>query len=229
MFKPNLNAMRSKFLIALIAFIFTGFTVSAQVYMEDQKNKDQNQDQVGMQQEKQRKEMIANVMNLSQEEEQEFWNVYDDYRQEIGQLQQKEIELMNNYAESYGHLSNEQADEMVKELLELEKEEATVKKDYRSKFEDVIPATKVARFYQADNKIDLAQKYEAARRIPIIEMEDDQQMQQRDQYQQEQQQQEYDQYNRQRQYEQQNQQQEQQNQQRQYEEDQENDIDYEDQ
>lgn len=183
--------MKSKFLIVLAACLFCGISLNAQVYMEDQE-KDKKQDQQEpmqsdqlKQDEMKRRQMIANVMNLEQDEDEEFWNVYDDYRQEIGDLQEKEIQLMNNYAESYGHLNDEQADQMVKELLDLEKEEAKIKKDYRSKFENVVPATKVARFYQADNKIDLAMKYKAARQIPIVDMEDEmEQDQQRDRYQQ---------------------------------------------
>ena len=58
------------------------------------------------------------------------------------------------------------AGSLLDEAIAIERDRAGLLTSYRPKFAAVLPATKVARYYQIENKIRAAINYEFARAIP---------------------------------------------------------------
>jgi hypothetical protein len=77
------------------------------------------------------------------------------------------VALILTYADSYENLTDEVADTLVSEFVSIEKERARLKAKYLPKFKKVLPARKVARFYQVENKLDIVVLAEMAQEIPL--------------------------------------------------------------
>jgi hypothetical protein len=54
------------------------------------------------------------------------------------------------------------------DALDVEEAEVKLKQSYAGKLEQVLPATKVARYIQIENKIRAAVRSELAQRIPLV-------------------------------------------------------------
>ncbi|MCK4748100.1 MAG: hypothetical protein KAT15_13720, partial [Bacteroidales bacterium] len=57
-----------------------------------------------------KKAVIAELMQLSEEESQPFWNLYNEYQGKLYLVQNKRIDIIQNYAEHYETLTDEKAD-----------------------------------------------------------------------------------------------------------------------
>jgi hypothetical protein len=114
-----------------------------------------------------RQTLITEGMDLSAEEMQTFWPLYRDYRLEAIKLGDRIVALISRYADSYPDLTDQAADKLLAEFVSIEKARARLKEKYLPKFKKVLPARKVARFYQLENKMDMAVLSELAEQIPL--------------------------------------------------------------
>ncbi len=116
----------------------------------------------------QKKVLIAENMELTQAEADQFWPVYDEYQAEMKKLGDKDIALIKKFAENYETMTDEVAGEIVKMFMDNEAEHLKLKKTFLPKFEKVLPPTKVARYYQLENKIAAVISYDLAAEIPLF-------------------------------------------------------------
>ncbi len=114
-----------------------------------------------------RQAIVTRAMDLTPEEMQGVWPVYRDYRLEMVKVGDRILELIQDYAYSYQALTNEMADQLLNDFVSIEKQRAAVKEQYLPKFKQVLPAPKVVRFYQIENKLDILLLKEAADEIPL--------------------------------------------------------------
>lgn len=113
-------------------------------------------------------EILVNVMKFSKEESKAFWPVYDAYMAEMQKLGDRWFAIVNDYAANYQKMTDEQAKKMLQDYLKLQRDKIKLRKSYRSKFEKILPANKVVRFYQIENKIDAIASLSAAANIPLV-------------------------------------------------------------
>ena len=116
-----------------------------------------------------KKLVVAEAMALTETESKAFWPVYDAYQADIGKLNQRTVKLIQDYAGSYKAMTDAVAGKLLDEAIAIEKDRAALFATYRPKFSAVIPATKVARYYQIENKIRAVVNYELASEIPLAE------------------------------------------------------------
>ncbi len=116
----------------------------------------------------QRQALITRGMDLTLAEMQGFWPLYREYRLEAASLGDRLVALILSYAENYQYLTDEMADKLLSESMRIEKERTSLKAKYLPKFKQVLPARKVARFYQLENKLDIAILAELAQEIPLV-------------------------------------------------------------
>jgi hypothetical protein len=62
----------------------------------------------------QKKQIIAANMDLTDEEAQQFWPIYDRYTAELAELWDAKFALLKEYAQNYTTMSNEQAESYIK-------------------------------------------------------------------------------------------------------------------
>ncbi|MGE0474587.1 MAG: hypothetical protein AB7P17_13210 [Nitrospirales bacterium] len=117
-----------------------------------------------------KKLLIASNMDLTDQEAKDFWPMYESYQKELGQLNGNLGKLINEYAEAYnkGSVPDDVAKNLIHEALEIEGSEVKMRREHAEKLTKVLPAHKVARYLQMENKIRAAIKYELAANIPLM-------------------------------------------------------------
>lgn len=118
-----------------------------------------------------KKLIVATNMTLTDAEAKNFWPLYDGYQKELEQINQRLIATIKSYAEAYtagkGEISNDTAKTLLAEVLAVEEAEVKLRQSYSAKMGKVLPATKVARYLQIENKIRAIVKFELAAQIPL--------------------------------------------------------------
>jgi len=103
-----------------------------------------------------------------QHESEEFWPIYRAYRSEVDKATDQVVELVLEYADQYPVIPEEKAREMLEQYLKVEARLVKLKEKYLKKIGKVIPAPKVFRFAQVDNRLDLATRVGIASALPIL-------------------------------------------------------------
>lgn len=114
-----------------------------------------------------RQAIVARAMILTDQEATAFWPVYNDYRAEVAKVNDQLVKLITDYAAQRDTMTDAQAKTLLNDHIRFEQDLLKVRKRYIGKFDKVLPTTKVARFYQIENKLDLLQKLGLARNIPL--------------------------------------------------------------
>ena len=117
-----------------------------------------------------KKLLVAKNMDLTESEAQGFWPVYEQYQQELANFNQRIGKLIESYAAAYrtNSMTDEMAKNLIAEFVAIEKGEAAMKAFFVPKLNQVLPPKKVARYFQIENKIRAAIKYELAGEIPLV-------------------------------------------------------------
>jgi len=112
---------------------------------------------------------IAKNMQLTSDEEKTFWPIYDKYQEELFLLRARTKNMINDYAKAYKKkITNDIAKSLINEYMTIERLGLKLRKRYLSKFRKVLSDVKVMRYYQIENKIEAAQYYELAKKIPLV-------------------------------------------------------------
>jgi hypothetical protein len=111
---------------------------------------------------------IANLMQLSDEESEPFWTLYNEYQGKLYVVQNKRIKVIKDFVANYQNVTDSKADELWNNYLAFEKELLAVKKAYYKKFKKILPSRKVVQFFQAENKIEKLIDAQLATEIPLI-------------------------------------------------------------
>ena len=117
-----------------------------------------------------KKLVVALNMGLTEAEGKAFWPLYDAYQKDLEQINERLAKTIVAYAEAYnkGPVPNETAKKLLNETLAIEEAEVALKRSYASKLEAALPAAKVARYIQIENKIRALVRYELAEKIPLV-------------------------------------------------------------
>ena len=116
-----------------------------------------------------KKAMIAEAMEFTQEESEAFWPMYNEFQEKLYTANTKYLKIVNEFAANYENMTDEKALDLMKRLNAYEAEVLKLKKTYIKKFSGILPPTKVLRYFQAENKIDVLIDYEMAASIPLLE------------------------------------------------------------
>jgi len=116
-----------------------------------------------------KKLVVSANMNLTDAEAKAFWPVYDSYQKDLGGINQRMGKLIMSYADAYNSntLDDAKAKALVNEAVSIDEADVALKKSYIPKLEKVLPAKKVAVYYQIENKIRALLRYELAGQIPL--------------------------------------------------------------
>lgn len=116
----------------------------------------------------QRQAIVTAAMQLTGEESQTFWPLYHEYREAMRKVDDRSVTLINGYAESFDTMTDEIAQTMLKEFISIRQAELDVTRKYLKRFQKILPANKVARFFQLENKLDSVIDFELASEIPLV-------------------------------------------------------------
>ena len=114
-----------------------------------------------------RQTLVTMGMDLTPDEMRDFWPLYREYRLEAARLGDRVVALVSTFADNYEQLTDEVADKLLAEFVGIEQSRAGLKADFLPKFKKVLPSRKVARFYQIENKLDIAVLADLTEQIPL--------------------------------------------------------------
>lgn len=114
-----------------------------------------------------KKLVVAANMNLNTNEKEGFWAVYEEYQKDLDKLLERTAALIEDFAANFENLSEAKAKELLNNHVKIEEDAIKLKKRYLSKFQKVLPAQKVVRYYQIENKIDAIINYDLVDKIPL--------------------------------------------------------------
>ena len=116
-----------------------------------------------------KKLVVADNMGLTESEAKAFWPIYDAYQKDLAQLNDRLYKLIETYAGYYNNntLTDAKAKELTEGAIAIETSELELKKSYLPKLYSALPAVKVARYIQIENKIRAIVKLEIAAEVPL--------------------------------------------------------------
>ncbi len=113
-------------------------------------------------------EIIIDQLKMTKEENKAFWPVYNAYTNELKGVGNKMIKLISGYADNSTKMTDKYADKMINNYLEIEDKKLDIFESYIPKFKKIMPATKVAKLYQIENKLTAVTNLELAASVPMI-------------------------------------------------------------
>jgi len=115
-----------------------------------------------------KKVVVASVLDLTEREATVFWPVYNAYQSDMVTHYDQLLKLIDAYGKAYNAMSDETATKLLADYLALERAHVALLSSYVPRFEKVLPAKKVARLYQIENKMRALVNYELAKQIPLV-------------------------------------------------------------
>lgn len=117
-----------------------------------------------------KKLVVAMNLDLTSEETEHFWPLYDAYQAELDQLNQRLGKLIEEYSHAYnkGEVSETLAAKLITKSITYESDELQLRASYVRKFAKVLPPKKIARYLQMENKIRAVVRFELAKHVPLI-------------------------------------------------------------
>ena len=118
-----------------------------------------------------KKLLVATNMGLTGSEARLFWPIYQEYQTGLNKLNRRIQRLLESYAEAHNSkiLTNEKTRNLIREYLSIEADETKLNGAYIPKLNMVLPANKVARYIQIENKIQAVFNYNLAATVPLIQ------------------------------------------------------------
>jgi hypothetical protein len=118
-----------------------------------------------------KKALVALNLKLTETEDKAFWTVYESYQKDIAKVNERLINLINDYAKEYKakSLTDEKAKQLISNYLAIEEDRLKLKKSYLEKVSVVIPDKKVMAYFQMEEKIQAIIQFDCAINIPLAE------------------------------------------------------------
>ena len=102
-----------------------------------------------------RAKSITAAMNFSDKDAAAFWPIYRKYEYERSTVEDRRVAVIKEYAEKYPALTDAEAKSMAERMFDCDSRLAALKKTYFKKFNTVLPALTVTKFFQLEHRIDL--------------------------------------------------------------------------
>ncbi len=117
----------------------------------------------------QRKAVIGQNMNLTDDESKAFWPLYDEYEGKMDKIEDRHIREIKEFAKRFQNLSNADARKKLNEVMAIAQARLNVQNAYIPKFRAIMDDIKVTRFFQIDNKLRALVQCQIAQIVPLAQ------------------------------------------------------------
>ena len=117
-----------------------------------------------------KKQLVAENMQLTEKEAKSFWPLYEKYQSELFLLRMRTVQLIKDYEASYEKMTDSTAKKLLDEGFLIETLRMKVSKAYLPQFRKILPDTKVVRYYQIESKVNAVLNYGIAIKIPLLKV-----------------------------------------------------------
>jgi hypothetical protein len=116
----------------------------------------------------QRASIISTAMNFSDKEAAVFWPIYRQYDYERAALDDGRVAVIKQYTDKNATVTDAEAKSMAERMFAYDSRLVMLKKKYFKKFNKVLPAFTVTKFFQADRRIDLLMDMNVEASLPPL-------------------------------------------------------------
>jgi hypothetical protein len=114
-----------------------------------------------------RKALVMEALDITPDQVKALSPIYDAYLAELDGINGQRVDLIKQFLKSYQALEEPAAEQMIDEMMDLNQAELDLKKFYNRRFHEVLPARKVLRLWQIENKLDSVVDAQLVKDIPL--------------------------------------------------------------
>ena len=155
-----------KKLILVFVCLFTAFTAFSQ-NIKDEVALIQSEYSLN------KKQIIVDQMQFTEEESAKFWPLYDKYEIARKELGKKRVDYILNYADNYSHLTNEKASELIDAAFKNQADLTELQKKTFDEMSVAITPLRAAQFMQIEVYMETIVRMEISEQIPLVKDPDD--------------------------------------------------------
>ena len=113
---------------------------------------------------------ITKKLDLTPEEAQKFWPVYNQYSDKLQEIRKKRRQNYREAKQKFDEMTDKEVEQAVDNEMTDRQKELDLQKEYHSKFKAVLPIKKVAKLYVAEEqfKMELLNKLKNKDRKPPV-------------------------------------------------------------
>jgi len=115
-----------------------------------------------------RNTLITTGMNFSDKDGATFWPIYREYEYERSKVDDRRVAVIKEYTQKYPNVTDAEAKAMAIQMLECDSQLAELKKKYFKKFNKVLPALTVTKFFQLERRVDLMMDMQVEASLPPL-------------------------------------------------------------
>jgi hypothetical protein len=115
-----------------------------------------------------RQALLADALQLTDAEGKVFWPLYKSYRADVDKLGDDLVKLVLEYMDLYPNVSDADARRLLKHYMALEQKLLSKRSWYLKRAGQTLPADKVLRWAQLENRMDLGLRLQLAGMIPLV-------------------------------------------------------------
>jgi hypothetical protein len=116
-----------------------------------------------------RKQLIASNLQMTDLEATKFWPVYDQYLSELIGINDKKFGLIQDYADNFGKLTNEQSLSFIRQWLDADIATAQLRQKYVPIVSKALDGRKSATFFQLDRRIAMMLELQVSSQMPLVQ------------------------------------------------------------
>ena len=167
--------MRNRILLCLIA---AGMVTAAGPSLHAQQQKEQANQEANIEAyidllranvKTQKTQLIGAVMQFTPEEASLFWPIYKEYDTELTKLGDQKLAVIREYADHYGRITDEKADELVRKFLDVKSQRDALLRKCYEQIRSKMGGKEAARFIQVENQLLLLIDLQIASQLPAVE------------------------------------------------------------
>jgi hypothetical protein len=111
--------------------------------------------------------LMGAVMQLDTDDAAKFWPIYKDYQAELDKVNDLRVANIKEYARTYTQLTDDKADELIRNAMEYQKQRAELLAKYYDRMKQELGAITAARFVQVEHQLLLLIDLQIASSLPV--------------------------------------------------------------
>ena len=114
------------------------------------------------------KEIVAQNVEMTPEQAEVFWPLFDEYDKKDHELGDKEVGIIEDYMLNYYAMDQEEGSKILNDIMQLRIDRLNLEREYINKMNEVLPIIVVGKFYQVSRRLRLLIEAQKALKIPLL-------------------------------------------------------------
>ena len=115
----------------------------------------------------QKEQVVALVLFLNEADAAKFWPIYNKYEAELDKLNATAAASIDDYVKNAGHLSEQEADQVVHNQTQFQSQRAALLDKYYGQVKGALGPEAAARFYEAESQLLSLSDLQRSSKLPV--------------------------------------------------------------